>query len=178
MQETQEKIKCPNCKSLFDEQPVECFECGYPFSGSEKQKSIFIGQQIMKESEIEKTKKTIRKSQNILYFIGAFSVIVSLFKTITESYSALAFAVDAFLGMAFILLGLLAKKQPFIFILTALALLLLVYTLQAINNPHTLYQGVLLKLFFIGSLIFSLTSIKKATQIQKESIYLSKNSYK
>lgn len=37
-------IICPVCKANYENQPQICTKCGFPFKGTEKEKSLFIGQ--------------------------------------------------------------------------------------------------------------------------------------
>ena len=45
-------INCPNCKTNHNTEPEICTECNFPFNATDKEKAIFIGQQIMKKSSI------------------------------------------------------------------------------------------------------------------------------
>lgn len=57
-------------------------------------------------------------------------------------------------------------------------MLILFYTIGAIAEPTTLFQGIELKVVFLLGLIYGLISINQAEQIRKESEYLKEQNYK
>ena len=172
-------IICPNCKSNYEIEPPTCSTCGFPFNGTDNEKSLFIGQQILKKGKISDLTDQIKIARIILWFIGGLNILLSFlifnFNPMREIY---IFGGLFFLGLVFIGFGFLTYKKPFISILIPLIMLLLFYTMGAIAEPNTLFQGILWKFFFLLGLIYSLVSIIQAEKIRKESDYLKEQKYK
>ena len=171
-------VTCPVCKTTFNEQPVKCNSCGFPFSATEKEKSLFIGQQILKKRTVSDTKDKIKRARIILWSIGGMNLLASLF-ALTNAQAQNVFVVaGVILGLVFIGFGFLAYKKPFISILIPLILLVLLHLAAAIADPSTLLRGIILKVVFIGVLIYGLVGIVEAEKIRKESEFMQKQNYK
>jgi len=172
-------IICPNCKSNYEIEPPTCSTCGFPFNGTDNEKSLFIAQQILKRGKISDASDQIKKARIILWFIGGFLILVSFLNLIKNPMREIyIFGVLFFLGLLFIGFGFLTYKKPIISILIPLIMLLLFYTMEEIAEPNTLFQGILVKFFFLFGLLYSLVSVIKAQQIRKESDYLKEQKYK
>jgi len=174
----EEKIICPSCKTEFEKQPEVCSNCAFPFAGTEKEKSIFIGQQILKKGKVSDTKDGIKRARLILWIIGGLNIVSPFFIYNTHSTGAIFIIVGIILGLIFIGLGFLTYKKPFISILISLILLLLFYTIDGLANPSILFQGIIWKIVFLSGLIYGLVSIIQAEKIKKESEFLKKQNYK
>lgn len=161
-------MTCQNCNSTNEAQAAECYKCGFPFTGTERDKSAFIAQQIMKAGEIDDAKSSIKSAKIILFFIGIVNIVLSLF-TVTDVFT-LAFT--ALVGLAFIIFGLLVEKNPFLFLLLALIFLTLLYLAAAINDAGSLIHGVFWKIGFMTSLVYGMIRVKRAEKLKKESQYL------
>lgn len=46
-------VKCPTCKIDYNEEPEKCDKCGYPFSGTDKERAYFIAHHVM--NRVDKT---------------------------------------------------------------------------------------------------------------------------
>jgi len=169
---------CPTCKTDYEVYPDNCIKCGYPFSGSDKEKATFVGQQILKKGSISDTKDRIKRARTILWIIGAINVL-SAFVLYNNSPLQIVYMITgSIIGLIFIGFGFLTYKKPFISILIPFILLLLFYTINAIINPFTLFQGLIWKVVFISGLTYGLVSIIQAEKIRKESAFLNEQNYK
>ncbi len=173
-----ELITCPTCKTNYETQPEKCNNCGYPFLGTDKEKSHFVAHQILKKGEISNTKDSIKKSRTILFVIAGFNIIVPFFRFNNHEYAGFMIGVSIFIGLIFLLFGFLAKKKPFISILIPLILLVSFYFIDALIEPATLIRGIIWKILFISGLVYSLISIKKSDRIRAESTFLASKDYK
>ena len=116
-------INCPNCKEDISQIAINCENCNFPVSGTEKEKSIFIGRQIANKSKIETAKESQGKVQKILYVIGAFQLFNAyrVYAISLDFNSALFYII---LGSILGLFGFLSSKKPLIFLSLALLIML------------------------------------------------------
>lgn len=163
-------MNCPNCQSEYPETTVACTKCGFPFTATDQEKSAFIAQQILKAGEIGDATQSVKSAQTILYTIGIFTCVFALL--LFQNSVALAF--NLLLGVGFIIFGYLVIKSPMQILILALTLLLFIYTLSALVDWTSLFQGIIWKLICVSSLSYAIFKLKKAQRIKKESEYLSK----
>lgn len=168
-------IVCPTCKTNYETEPETCPKCGFPFSGTEKEKSLFIGQQILKKGKVKDTKDVIKRARIILWVIGGLNLLIS---PIYYGGEPVLVIIGLITGVLFIGFGLLASVKPFISILIPLILLILAYTTSAIINPDQFYRGILWKFVFVGVLVYALVSILEAEKLKKESSFMKEQDYK
>ncbi len=171
------KITCPVCKTNYDNEPEKCLKCEYPFNGTEKEKSIFIGQQIFKKETISEAKAHIKKARIILWVIGGLFLLMSGFLAYNGMPSA-SFLGGLILGGIFLGFGFLSYKFPFISILLPFIILFLFYVTMAIIDISTLLQGLIWKIIFMTGLGYALFSMIQAEKIKKESKFLEEHDYK
>jgi hypothetical protein len=170
--------KCPTCKIVYELQPDKCDNCGYPFSGTDKDKSHFVAHQVLKKGKISDTRDRIKNARIILFVIAGFNIIVPFFKYSDTDFGGVLIGLSILIGLIFLVFGILAKRKPFISILIPLVLLLVFYLLGFIVEPATLFRGILWKALFIGGLLYGLISIKESEKIKKESNHLAMRDYK
>ncbi len=163
---------CPICKTKYDPLPEECTHCGYPFAGSDKEKSKFAAQQILKQGEITDEKDRIRQAQLVLFVIAAFNIMLPIIQYTNAKIDTFMLTMYIGVGLFFAIFGLLAKREPFLSILIPFCLLVVSYLVDAIMNPATLPIGIFWKILFVGSLLYCLIKIKKSEKLKKESDYL------
>jgi hypothetical protein len=174
----EELIVCPTCKTDYESQPENCKKCGFPFSASDKEKSVFIGQQILKKGNVSDTKDRIKRARIILWVIGAINIVSPFLFYNNNSLQGLYIIMGVFLGLVFIGFGFLTYKKPFVSILIPLILLVIFYVAAGIVEPITIIQGLIWKVLFLSGLIYGLVSIIKAEKIRKESLFLKEQNYK
>lgn len=168
-----ETIICPICKSQYQEKMSACTKCNFPFSASEKEKAIFIGQQLVKKSRISGTKDKIRRARNILWIMSVANFVFIIISTNSEQVLILS----AILSLIFIGFGFLTYKKPFISIFIPLSLLLLSYIVTGIIEPSFLINGIIWRIVFISGLSYALLGIVEANKIKKENAYLMEQKY-
>lgn len=163
-------MTCPNCKEICDTKADKCASCGYPFSGTEAEKSTFIGDQVLKVGRLEvDAKDTLRNAKLTLFIIGGMNIILS-FVMIT---SPITLIISVIIGLAFIVFGFFVEEEPLLFLVIALVLLLLLYVGDAVFDPAMFMKGILWKILYVTTLIYGIIRIRLADKIRKESDYLS-----
>ncbi|MFN5169489.1 MAG: hypothetical protein ACK5DD_07680 [Cyclobacteriaceae bacterium] len=161
-------MNCPNCKSPYNETEKLCVICGFPLTGTDAEKSKFIGQQVLKEGVISESKSALQRAQMILFFIGGINCLLGLIGGLAVPEKVVIIA----LGVLFLTFGLLLKKSPKFIMSTALLLLTLSYLFTAFSDPSLLLRGIFWKFLYIGSLGYGLYAIYRAEKLRKESEYL------
>ena len=168
-------INCPNCKTDYHSQPEICLECNFPFIATDKEKSIFIGQQIMKKSSINSTKDSIKSAKIILISIAVLNLLSSVFMFFTSDLNNIFLGVSLIISSIFLFFSYKIQEKPFQSILIPLIILLFFYSIDAIFvNPKYMLNGLLWKAIFIGGLVYALIEIKASDKIKKESKHLAK----
>ena len=170
-------VICPTCKSNFEKEPKICSNCGYPFSGTDKEKSLFIGQQIVKKSTVHNTKDRIKRARNILWILGGLNIIYPFIGYVNNPFQFIYIIIGLFFGLFFIGFGFLTYKKPFISIVIPLIIWVLFQLLAAFGDPSTIFQGIIWKGVFLTALIYALISIVEAEKIKKESEFLKQQKY-
>lgn len=147
---------CPSCKSTCFELDEKCEICNFPLKGTEKEKAVFIGQKYAKKQKADDGEKAINKNRNLLFVIGGFNIVLSPVLFVMNRLQIGDVILNLILGLIFIGLGLLAKIQPLVSFILAFILLLGLYALNYIADPSTLFNGIIVKLIIIGSLIYAI----------------------
>lgn len=177
-----ESITCPYCGHIYESIPVKCVNCKYPFTASEKEKSIFIGQQISKKGVISDSKKKIKIVKIILLVLGIGSVLFALQHLFLSSRYPYYFHMYPFImilqyiniviGCVLIGCAFLAKKHPVISTAIPLGILTLLYILIIIVNPRYMLIGIIWKAILFSVLAYGFFNSLEAQNISKESNYL------
>lgn len=165
------EIKCPNCKEEVSQVEIECTNCSFPLAGTEKEKAIFIGQQIANKSKIGDAQESQSKTQKILYFTGAFQLF-NAFRAYNGNLETSDIVFFIILGSLFIVFGFLSSKKPILFISLALGLILCYYALLYFINPQLIFQGIVWKIVIIAFLIYGIYSAFEEKRLKKMYNYL------
>jgi hypothetical protein len=161
-------MTCPNCNSTFDTHVDHCSKCGYPFSGTEKEKSSFIAQQIVKVGHIDDAKGSLKTAKTTLFIVGVVNILLTFF----SATSPIVLGLGILIGLVFIMFGFIVEKKPFLFLIIPLTTLLLFYVGDALVDPMNLVRGVLWKVIYVTALFYAIVRVKRAEKIKKESEYL------
>lgn len=166
--------ECTNCKASISQIEFECSNCGFPISGTEKEKAVFIGRQIVNKSKIENAKTSQNKVRLILYVIGAFKLL-NAFLAYNQGLTLTDCLFYIVLGLLFIVFGYLSPKKPLIFISLALILLLGYYLLIYLISPEYLFQGIIWKFVSIAFLVYGIINSLEERQLKKNNKFLKNN---
>lgn len=156
-----EKQTCPFCKKVNIELYDKCVNCDYPFKCTNEEKSHFIASQIIIKNRKAKMNESIRQSQIILIVIACSNFFIPLFQFFNVKISLSVLTINLIIGSIFLFFGFYVKKKPFISILISLIILLILYGLSMLINSVSIFDGIILKIIFIATMIYSLINIKK-----------------
>lgn len=170
-----ESIKCPSCKTVFVENKETCSACNFPFKGTEQEKSVHIGQFILKKGVVIDASDYLKKTQNILYAIAGLLGISLIILVLSKNYYTIDLVFNGSLIIVFICCGVFIKKNPILLIVLPLFLIIGVYLLNYLVDPNTLLQGIFIKTIIIGSLIYSIYLQLKASKFKEKYTELDEN---
>lgn len=159
---------CPACKHEHIIGEAICRICKFPFNGTEKEKSIHIGRFISKKGVIEDSKNSLDKSRNWLFFVAALNILGIIINHKLVFYNIIVAAVTLAIPLIIITSALLLKKSPIVFLSIPLVLMLIVYTLELILEPSSWYRGIILKVFIIGLLCYSIYNYIVSKRFKKQ----------
>lgn len=168
-----ETQKCPNCGIQISQVEINCENCGYPLSGTDKEKSIFIGKQIANKSKIGDAKESQGKAASILYIVGGFQIF-NAFRAYSGGFAKEDIIFYVILGILLIVFGLFSSKKPLLFLSLALLLILGYYALLFSINPEFLFQGIVWKIIIIAFLGYGIWNTIEAQNLKKENKFLNK----
>ena len=152
-------IDCPACKKSYEVKPNNCAKCSFPFEGSDKEKSVFLGKLIMQKSVIADEKRRIKIARVILWIIGVMNIAATVIMSGKVTY----------VGILFIVAGFLTYKLPLIATLIPFIVLIVTEIALALINPSNLLNGLLLKMVYYVGLSYALAGIIKAQRIKNKS---------
>lgn len=159
---------CPACKNENEVEVGLCETCNFPFSGTDKEKSIHIGRFISQKGVIVDSHDALTKSQFLLYLAAGMytlSVIIN-FSLLLNNLFALIF--NAAVILVLIVSGILLKRAPVVFLLVPFFVLLSIYVSNYVIDPRTLFQGIAFKLIILGSLVYSIYNYAKSEKFKKK----------
>ncbi|WP_203257528.1 hypothetical protein [Hyunsoonleella ulvae] len=169
-----EELRCPNCNEIISQVEIDCENCGFPLSGTDKEKAIFIGRQISNKSKIGDAKESQEKAQRILYIIAGFQILNAIliyFKT--KSVFDTSFYI--ILGLLLGVLGYFSSKKPILFLSLALIVILSYYGLLYFINPELVLRGILWKIIIVSFLVYGIWNSMEANKLKKENKFLEKD---
>ena len=162
-----EENTCSYCKAVISQVEVHCENCGFPLAGTEKEKAIFIGQQTLRKSKVDSSKKMVGKTRIILYIVAGFQLLDAiLFYTLYDNFvdAILHLIIAAFLAT----FSYLSPKKPILFISLSLGVMLSYYLLLFLVDPMFLYQGILWKFAIVMALLYTLYDAIESHNIKKK----------
>jgi type IV secretory pathway VirB3-like protein len=159
---------CYSCNTIVTTDDTFCGGCGYPLHGSDFDKNMFLANRENIHIDLEEFHKKLKRASNSLFYIAGFFsfgllITLALNKT-SPGLLAAVIITNLVLIVMFVTLGFLSRKKPLACMVSGLALYVIIYILNAIDNPINLVSGIIIKIFIIGYLI---NGIRSAIDIEK-----------
>lgn len=138
------------------------------------QRSVFEQDDELDNHERDLLQQGIGRARSSLFLVGALMFVVDMVilysqRENTDASTMYAtIAIDAFILLVFIGLGLYTKRKPFAAILAGLLFFCLIQLWGIINDPSNIYKGIFIKVAVIVTLV---TGLKKAKAIQNMDRY-------
>jgi len=140
-----ETIECLSCKSTgLNPEDKFCPNCSYPYNGTDHEKKMFRIQKASNSDLLDLHETSMKRARYAIYILGVFQFLALLAFDDIASIISLIFS-----GVVLITLGMLSKKKaPFLFLLSALILFIIMLLLTAIQYPDSLLKGILIRIIF------------------------------
>jgi hypothetical protein len=158
---------CPYCKTEVSQVAIHCESCGFPLTGTEKEKAIFIGQQTMRKSKVAGSEKMIYRAQIILYVIAGLQALNGLLAYFSFN-SIVDLILHFIIGSMLAAFSYLSPKKPILFVSLALCVILFYYLLLYLANPMFLFQGIIWKVAIIMALLYTLYNAVEVHNLKKK----------
>ncbi|MDY7393804.1 hypothetical protein UMM65_00985 [Aureibaculum sp. 2210JD6-5] len=149
-------MKCPACKKEFETEIDKCTRCNFPFNGTEKEKGIHIGEFINKKGVSYDLDDSLGRSQKILYFIAGLNALFIAVILVNGNYDSIGLSLSILFTVTILLSAFFLKKNPVLFSIIPLALIIGITLFNYLIDPNTLINGIVLKIIIIGSLIYTI----------------------
>jgi hypothetical protein len=166
----QDLSKCYHCKSTgLTETDKFCPHCGFPQRGSKQEMWQFIRGMKQKDNLLRGHRKAVNKARNTLYFLSVATMVAGLvFGLIAKEKQGAIIITYLVIALVYLVLALWCKTNPFPAILSGFFLYIVLIVIGAIDNPRTLYNGLLIKIFIISAFIYGYKGVKEAEKLEKE----------
>ncbi|HTH58497.1 MAG TPA: hypothetical protein VL728_20765 [Cyclobacteriaceae bacterium] len=163
-------LSCENCGNLHSAAQKFCSKCSFPINGTEEEKIQFKnkirGHQFLKEE----AEKELKKPRVIILVLAGVVLLSGLYQGFANDDFA-TMIVNLCMSLLYLILAAWCSKNPFGAILTALLVYITVNVINAFVDPLSLFQGIILKIIFIGALVKGIRSARDAqehlVQLQK-----------
>jgi len=160
---------CYYCNSTgLDERIKFCPNCRFPQRGTQIEMKLFFNAVRKKKQLLADKKKSINKARYLLYILAGLNLIVGIVLSVTED-SGIVYLIGGLISAGIYLgLGIWSDKKPFAAILSGLFVYIVFNVINAIDDPHTIYKGLLLKLIIISGFIYGYKGVKDSESLEKE----------
>ncbi|MGN6398409.1 MAG: hypothetical protein ACTHMI_22755 [Mucilaginibacter sp.] len=164
-------VKCPSCANLAFDSEVVCSQCNYPLKGTEQDQKDFLFDQDMRSIDVDTADKQLKKARNMLYYIAVIYILTGIITYAKNQHlpgASVGLGLDMLLSLFFIILAVLTTKRPTLCIITGLTVFTIVIIANAIVNPLTLIQGIVMKIAAYILLFNGLKSAREAEKIRSQ----------
>lgn len=165
-----EAALCGSCYAKVNDADAFCDKCGFPLKGTEEEQQNFINDRTTKEIDLEDYNKKIKTAGTALYWIAAVCALsgLILYGTGPQEQKIPLLVINLILALLFVGLGAWSRKKPFAAIISGAALYAIILVVNAIDNPLSIVQGIIMKIFIIGAFIKGIKSAIEADKVKKE----------
>lgn len=158
-----DNITCENCGGVNVATQKFCSKCSFPINGSEEEKKQFriklSGHKFLREE----AEKELKRPRNIILILAGIVLVTGLYQGFAND-DFVTMIVNLFISLLYLILAAWVKKNPFGAILTALIVYITINVINAFVDPASLFQGIILKVIFIGAFINGIRSAKDAQE--------------
>ena len=160
---------CYYCKSTgLTELDKFCPNCAFPQRGSQANMKKFIWNINNKHVLLADQKKAIRKARNLLFGLSILFVLISILQGVTSEFNLIILASNFVLAGIYLGLGLWSRKNPFPARLTGFFFYITLIVINAIIEPTSIFQGLLVKGFIIAGSVYGYKGVKDSAILEKE----------
>lgn len=156
-----ETLECENCRKVNSATQKFCSTCSFPIGGTKVEQQDFrtvIGNHKLL---LRDTEEKIKSAKTIIYILAGLVFVTGLIQFFASDDFA-AMIVNLSISLLYLILAAWSDKNPFGAILTAFIIYLTLHIVNAFVEPSTLFQGIIIKIIFIGAFIKGIRSAKEA----------------
>lgn len=158
-----ESAACENCGRVNLASQKFCTHCSFPVNGTEEEKNRFKAKINGHKYLMIEAQKELKKPKIIILVLAGFMLVFGFYQGFAKDDFP-TMIVNLCLSLLYLILAAWANKNPFGAILTALIVYITVNVVNAFVEPITLFQGIILKIIFIGAFIKGIRSAKDAQE--------------
>ncbi|MFI2742675.1 hypothetical protein ACG2LH_08045 [Zhouia sp. PK063] len=160
---------CPSCKLALEEEPTgNCIRCNYPFHGTEAEKSKHIGEFISQKGIGLDLEAIVKRCQRYLFIVTAIQLVVSFIGIMNNSVSFIFLLLNGFVVCSFFLCALFLKKNPVVFSIIPMAIVIMIFIVDYLFAPELLLSGIKTKLIILALLGYCVYIATKAEGFNKK----------
>lgn len=162
---------CPAYKAEATLDATACPNCFYPFNGTQKEKAVFIAEQIRNKSKVKEAKNGIKTTQIALIVLASIHFLgLLIIRDITLLIIQMVFTA------LFIICAVAVKTRPVSSLVTVVSVLGAFYLFLFLFAPDAFISGVLWKIITMFVLAYALNAVLAARKAEKISPYLAQQS--
>lgn len=160
-------IQCENCSAPSEAAQKYCTSCGFPVLGSPDEKGKFRIAVSNRKRFLKEAQEKTKTAKIIIYVLAGLFLLTGLYEGFANDDFA-TMIVDLLVSLLYLILAAWSDKNSFGAILTAFIVFLTLHVVNAFVNPASIFQGLFLKIFFIGAFVKGIRSATEAQQHLKE----------
>ncbi len=160
---------CPSCDLQVSTADAFCGKCGYPLQGTTEEQDEFKRLRVHKHIELDDMYAKVRSASNTMFILSGIFALFALFYygTVSEEEKTGVLIANLVLAVLYVGLGFWSRVQPVAGIISALALYAIVQVVIAIEDPTSIFKGILWKVLIIMYLVKGLRSAYEAKRLQQ-----------
>src|SRR5258706_112174 len=160
---TSEVIACENCGCPCPNNQKFCSKCSFPINGTAEEKNQFKAKVSGHKFLAKEAEKELKKPRIIICVLAGIVFLMGLYQGLAND-DFVTMIVNLCISLLYLILAAWANKNPFGAILTALIVYITINVINAFVEPLSLFQGIILKIIFIGAFIKGIRSAKDAQE--------------
>lgn len=144
--------KCSFCKEVVvSPKVIFCSNCGYPENGTDKERTRFFAKRTIEKHERIDARKQIKSARNTLYTLCGIMLVFGVIIFFGNN-SVLELGIHLFFSFLYLTLAFWSEKKPFEALLIALLLYVTLLVIGFIDNPRSIFSGIIWKVIIISFL--------------------------
>jgi len=154
-------VTCENCGNVNPDNQKFCSMCSFPVGGTEQDKTQFRVVVSSRKGLLKKAQEKMKTAKIIIYVLAGIVFLQGLYLGLANDDFVLMI-VNLCICLLYLILAAWADKNPFGAILTAFIIYVTLIIVNAFLDPPKLFQGLLMKLFFVAAFVKGIRSAKDA----------------
>lgn len=163
----EENLACSKCQNSMSTDDIYCTNCGYPERGSQEEISKYNHSIKLKMDVITEGVKKLKSVKILLYVLAGINAAFGIYYLTNELTFADGIGSLIAAGV-FLACVIWVNNQPLIGVLAAFIFWILLQLSVVLVDPLLLFQGIILKIIFIGIFLKGISSARDAKKYQDQ----------